>query len=296
MLSALAGSFCTVGSVEPRVCPSSPDSALTSLAGSAHCGRCADGFYRQSSDEASLLTCKPCPANAICINDATLDAIQLRKGFWRLSPASSMIYACRGHSAGEQGPQCVGGVAADKPSPHTYCAESHKGPRCEVCTPSRHHFAEDTGKCIACNVTSFIGQGVWIGIAVFAGISGVVLVAACIFKRHRPQLSLWAAAQQLAKALLLVPIFKQLFGFFQITSVLNTTYEVEVPDEYTDWMRWLSFGFDRVVLPGVCVGGVRMRLVLLALIVPAGCVGAWLLLKAIILQCTLHSLVSIHAI
>ena len=85
-------------------------------------------------------------------------------------------------------------------------------------------------------------------------------------------------------------------GADQIVGEMDTVYFVMFPDEYTDWMRWLSFGFDRVVLPGVCVGGVRMRLVLLALIVPAGCVGAWLLLKAIILQCALHSLVSVRAI
>ena len=289
------GSFCTVRSVEPFVCPSSPDSALTSKAGSAQCDRCADGFYRDSSEEASLLTCKLCPAHATCVNDATLDVIALLNGFWRLSATTSVIYACRSSSGGVQGPQCVGNASADRPWPHTYCIDGHEGPRCDVCTKSRHYLDRDSGACVACNVGAVIGRVIWISAIIVAIAGTTLLVAAFVFKQRRPELTLWAAAQQLTDRLLLVPMVKQLLGFFQIVVVLGTAYEVDLPDEYVDWMRSLALDFEGIVLPGVCVGGVRIRLVLLALITPSGCVIVWVLIKEVVVPYALYVMVRAHA-
>ena len=281
----------SAGGTECIACPVSADAALTSPAGSPLCTACADGFYRDGADQASLLTCRPCPPHATCVGDATLDAIAPLEGFWRLSTATSTIYACRGRSAGVPGPQCVGKAAADRQWPHTYCADGHEGPRCEVCTKPRHFFAADSGECAACNAFAVAGRAVAIAVGA-AGIFGfVLLLAALIFKRYRPELTLWAAARKLVVGLLLVPLLKQLFGFYQIVGVLSTAYGVDLPNEYVDWMRSLALDFEAVVLPGVCVGGVRMRLVLLALIVPVCCVVAWVLIKMVALPCAQSLLV-----
>ena len=60
-------------------------------------------------------------------------------------------------------------------------------------------------------------------------------------------LTLVHAAQRLSAQLPLLPIFKQLLGFYSVVSVLDTLYDVDFPDEYTGWLAvfsFLGFGFD----------------------------------------------------
>ena len=79
---------------------------------------------------------------------------------------------------------------------------------------------------------------------------------------HLPKaLTLVHAAQGLSAQLPLLPIFKQLLGFYAVVSDLDTLYGVDFPDQYTSWLAvfsFLGFGFDGASLRGECVGGVEV--------------------------------------
>ena len=274
-------------SVEPQTCPSSPDSELTSVPGRASCGQCANNFYRNGAVEASLLTCKPCPPHATCKNDATLAAVVPNKGHWRAASTSPVIYACRGSSGGVQGAQCVGEAAADEPWPHTYCANNHEGPLCEVCTESQHFFDKETGECEECDLAGTIGRIAGIAGGTIAAIALLLLLSVRLLRCCGYDVTLSGLRDKMAhisEQLSLPLIFKELLGFFQVVGVLSTVYAVVFPDEFADWadaLGYLGLDIGNVLLPGACVSGVIPRLLLFASL-PLQLTVVWTLLNLLL--------------
>ncbi|KAL3917863.1 MAG: hypothetical protein SGPRY_006236, partial [Prymnesium sp.] len=96
----------------------------SSAEGEGDCNVCAAGRYRQTGVAASSDNCKPCLAGAICDWNSTLATIHVKRGFWRLSPLTSRLYAC--DTEGEEGnisSACNGGIAGD-----VSCSPGHAGP------------------------------------------------------------------------------------------------------------------------------------------------------------------------
>ena len=71
--------------------------------------------------------CEKCPAGTTCPTDAasSLEELTLQKGFWRISAASAIIYACPMAGACAGGTNFTGGGA-------DYCAAGHRGFLCDV--------------------------------------------------------------------------------------------------------------------------------------------------------------------
>jgi len=124
-----------------------------STSGATACNRCLRGFYFSAT-----ATCEACPSGTICSDDggATQEVLTLAKGYWRISPWSVDVQACRLSSA------CVGGVenasAADQRRrllgesfSDVYCAKGYTGPLCGVCDPNGFYLNPDAQACQKCN-------------------------------------------------------------------------------------------------------------------------------------------------
>ena len=89
-------------------------------------------------------------------------------------------------------------------------------------------------------------------------------------------------------------MLKQLFSFAQIMGVLRTVYLVTFPDEYVEWVdvfTKLGLDLDASFFPGVCVGGVKTRLLLLALVLPLASISGWVVVKS----CGVHICLAVVA-
>ena len=134
-----AGYYFAAGSasLSCRACPL----PTWSIAGSTSCPLCAAGyFYHQA-------TCYECPSGAECAaGSSTLSALDLNRGYWRLSDASTEVLSC------DSARMCEGGTIFSDGG-DGYCAEGYAGPLCGACDAG--YFREaTTGWCDHCDGSS----------------------------------------------------------------------------------------------------------------------------------------------
>ena len=128
-------------------------------------------------------------------------------------------------------------------------------------------------------------MGTKLGIA-----SGVVLALAAFYTTVWPALfklrlrmfglSLEDWAQKLlglTRRLHLIPLLKQLLGFYQIVSVLDSLYDLDMPKQYWGWLSFVDASTEYLVFEGVCAGSVIKRLVVVGLL-PFFLVIAWVVI------------------
>ena len=107
---------------EQRPCePCTPvsTSSFDGAIGVAGCQICNEGYFRPSDDAA----CEPCLEGAHCPLNSSLATIEMRDGFWRLSPYATRLRSCVNKSS----VACLGGSVSGA------CAPAHEGPLCKTC-------------------------------------------------------------------------------------------------------------------------------------------------------------------
>ena len=172
-----------------------------SAPGSSSCDGCDTGYYMSlvlvespAGDPPTVrIDCTICPIGSACeynssvyntsatSKDASggafigyeLSNIVLEPAYWRLSPQSSEVYACK--RSADTSP-CRGGATAGNEG-DGYCADGHYGPLCELCRNASYFFSRDTAQCEECpkpaDITGTIGVGLG-GLLLVAVIIGLV--------------------------------------------------------------------------------------------------------------------------
>ena len=221
--------------------------------------------------------CKSCPTNATCPDNTTLETLGIKRGFWRASPSSAVLTECRlfgGDSeAGKK--RCAGSEPGEASrrrrmveAGSEYCAPGFAGPECQLCV-AENHYLDDGEKCKECTPRGAAAGrivGLVLGLCVACGL------AAWAYNmpkwREKPYigrlLRLADRAVYWYVAIGLTAKTKILFGFYQIVTVLSTTYSTRLPPEYTSWTDAVadavSIDWSGFFLPQQCLGyGLRLH-------------------------------------
>ena len=266
---------CTPGSVqdqtgksECKVCPSGtfPDPykvtcvdcpyLLANEQNSTECPFCAENFYLKVTNvtQKALIAdsakyCLPCPSNAYCAKNTTIEKIAGDPGYWRHSIQTEIFYKCN-HIAGV----CLGG---------TLCAKGHKGIKCEVCEEKNQYFEPSEGKCIMC-------ESLWSKISIRVGLFVGVLVVLAIMRYIAKQYSIIEnLLDKFLCALTVIGIQAKIkigISFYQVVATFPSVYGVRMHSAFTSWFRFLdlfNFGFvDIINILSTCLGSMKSRLLI----------------------------------
>ena len=261
---------------------------LGSERGAVICSFCQKDFYLlQSADPADIFSsptdyCKPCPPNAECSDDTSLATLGVPAGYWRASPSSAVLTACRdfgGDRAGEA--RCAGNERGAKQASRRleaagsdeYCASDFKGPECQLCA-AENHYLVDGDECKECGARGAAAgriAGLVLGLCVACGLAAYCYSMADwreksyigpILRFADRSVKYYVGGGMTAKV-------KILFGFYQISTVLSSTYSARLPDKYTGWTDKLanvvSIDWSGFFLPEQCLGyGLRLLAVALS--------------------------------
>eukprot|EP00966_Prymnesium_polylepis_P189862 4399564-Prymnesium_polylepis.1 len=237
-------------------------------AGARSCDVCAADYYLKdlSLSPSTPGACVACPAAYACPWNSTLRTIWLQPGYWRLSDATSDVQACPGTMLNGSS-TCIGG------GHDGVCHAGYAGPLCGSCTQAGFYYERETGRCAACPGNERIAAVVSSFAAACVLVGGVVWLHGTTRPRFRSaSLRLQRRAVWLrgvAADIGLVPKCKILLSFYQVATVLDSTYGLRLPDAYYDWMRavtWLgAIDWAAFFLPPACWLSTRAKLAVGAL-------------------------------
>ena len=157
---------------------------LSSVNGSVTCSICKADHYLHISTPVSdddifnspTYYCQPCPSNADCSTNTTLETLGVPRGYWRASPLTTEIHKC------DVSKHCSGSGSASEveiPSGPRLadsgpgCDTGHTGPLCEWCVNDEQYFSSAESGCVDCPTTWRFG----ILAGVIVALSGVVLLS-----------------------------------------------------------------------------------------------------------------------
>ena len=264
-----------------------------SHAGSSECSMCAEGYYRESAAIAvSTATCLPCPRGARCHINSTLQTFSLLEGYWRLETTSPEPLECYDVDKVTEGSQSVCQAGSAKGN----CTFGHAGPLCSVCTEDDHYFDEGDNMCKDCpgaGGVSGIYGGVLAGLLLIGAFLWIVLTRPprCL----EPLKNLLVSLHLYLRSLGLQPKLKMALSFYQVVTVMDSTYGVELPDSYKQWMKHFAFigqlDWASITIPEGCLfpGGFRQRLIFQA-VAPLIIIGGFVFLGLVtaVVQGCLH--------
>jgi hypothetical protein len=248
------GEFCLEGSVVGTPCPIGSTTEGRGAKSSNECG-CPVGTYAAAGDE---LSCTPCSDNMLCTRTSlTLAAVPLPISRWRHSNRTAAIETC--NTVGNIS-ACLGGVDSTN-----YCADGHRGPRCEWCVDSDYYYDKTTASCKECgDVAQYaLQQGViLLGIIVWLALLHVALQRAPrLLSQFSSRLNqLLIACKQFG----LQAKFKIVLQFVQVWMVRESVYGVVFPGEFSSWLsvfELLSFDVGGFLFPSwSCIGDLGVRI------------------------------------
>jgi len=194
--------------------------------------------------------CKPCPLNAKCPMNTTIETLIVKSGFWRDSLKTSTLYECEFDA-------CLG----------SKCQEGHKGPLCQVCTSSTEYFNHFIGECIDCPSSTRVFVTVTIIFAVIALLIALVQLAIRYSSSLRKRCNYIHSV--LSDRVQLQTKIKLCVSFFQIIGNIQPVYGVKLDRNFTSWLNFLrSFNFaifDLLGIPLECLGSMTYRLLINAI-------------------------------
>ena len=223
---------------------------------------CQASFYMVNTSHAlgGAIHCKPCTSGSACTHaGVTLETLPLDKGYFRVGPGSSDIRKCPGVNNG-----CIGGADTQ-----AQCSDGLTGLFCSRCTNStgRFYVPGSSLSQATCKDCPAAGVGVALVTSLIA-VAGMMVFAGSRVLRRSPQIQ--NAAQQIVASLhrLGVPSkLKQLVGFYQLSTSVDTVYQVALPDAakavFDVFRITISLGLGDLGIPLQCtgLGGYRARLI-----------------------------------
>jgi len=285
---------CEVGTHQPKLgavecvpCQYSMSSAL----GSEECSVCAAGYYLRAGYVASTSNCLPCPDGALCGWNTTVDKLQVRPGWWRLSDKTPTLYMCAGTTKDEDGEYynhgnnwthdhtsgtraCKGGAPGEYSN--ALCEVGHQGPLCQACIVDYYYFKDDF--CAKCPSST---RGFVTALVLFLFVLCLCGTAYWLHDRKEEKYDVLAVPlrqyvhrfKQYQSRVGLVPKCKIFLTFCQVVAALDDTYNIGLPDTWFTWTGFLRF-FGEIdwfnwVVPADCIVGNGMsHLLLLTAITP----------------------------
>ena len=239
------------------VCETCPKgvSSLPGSVGAAACSFCDEGFYSRAHGE----PCVQCLTGGECPLNSTLSTILLRKGFWRLSPYSTVIEACTGDN--DTSP-CVGGRNKGT------CAAGFLGHRCGSCSNSSLYYND--GVCKVCPSTA---ERFLVVTFIAAGAGIVLRVLWILFKRPPSQLEplsqLMRHTADVSSQIGLGLKFRIAIAFYQCVSAATSVYLLGIPQGYYHELvrlfNWVNIEWPDAMMPSSCLGSFRFRMWLTAI-------------------------------
>jgi hypothetical protein len=239
------------------------------VAGSAQCTFCSQNFYRPhaSSPAAECTSCGALPGVS-CIANSTIETLQLERGHWRHSTATTKTYTCR--SSFTWSP-CRGG-SENTTDHNAYCAAGYHGPRCELCNGPAHsrYFDKLQARCKDCGNVS--GQTITV-------IGALLLLLAATYGLNttihrikgspacdallewiRTAQTVWRTAGMRYK-------LKALVGFYQCIAAVPSVFDVVAPLGLEDYTRWIDLfellsELENIFVPSACLGNYRTRVLI----------------------------------
>ena len=153
-----------------------------------------------------------------------------------------------------------------------YCASDFKGPECQLCAAEKHHLV-DGDTCEVCAPRGAAAgriAGLVLGLCVACGLAAWAY--SMPWRKERIIGSILRFADRSVKYYVgggMTAKVKILFGFYQISTVLSSTYSARLPDKYTGWTDKLanvvSIDWSGFFLPEQCLGyGLRLLAVALS--------------------------------
>ena len=194
---------------------------------------------------------------------------------------SAVLTACRdfgGDRAGEA--RCAGNERGAKPASRLleeagsdeYCAPGFKGPECQLCAAENHHLVDgdECKECTPRGAAAALIAGIVFGLCVACGLAAWAY-SMTAWRKKRIIGPILRFADRSVKYYVgggMTAKVKILFGFYQISTVLSSTYSARLPDKYTGWTDKLanvvSIDWSGFFLPEQCLG-YDLRLVVSAL-------------------------------
>lgn len=246
------------------------DPGTTSRNGSTQCTLCAAGYFQKElhrEPATDARACLPCPASARCAAGSTIETIVLRRGFWRLTNRTSDVRPCAGGSVSAAClPNGTVGV----------CAEGHEGPLCALCVATDKYFED--GACVDCPDRSRVAILACCTVALMVLVAvGAAAVTYLVDRRKRPRTHalqlraryLVTRCIALVKRLGLRAKLKVLVSFYQVATVVDSTYSVMLPEVYYRWTDAFRFigeiDWTGIALPSKCLlGGYEYQMIVRA--------------------------------
>ena len=153
-----------------------------------------------------------------------------------------------------------------------YCAPDFKGPECQLCAAENHHLVDgdECKECTPRGAAAALIAGIVFGLCVACGLAAWAYSETGWRKtayigrllRFEDRAVYWYVGVGLTAKL------KILFGFYQICTVLSSTYSARLPDKYTGWTdnlaNVISVDWSGFFLPEQCLG-YALRLLAIAL-------------------------------
>ena len=226
--------------------------------------------------------CKSCPTNAVCPVNTSLESLGIPAGFWRASPFTAVLTECGGFggSANAGKTRCAGSEPVAGASRRrrmveagsdAYCASGFKGPECQLCS-AENHYLVDGDECKECTPRGAAAgriAGLVLGLCVACGL--VAWAYNMPWRKERligPVLRFADRSVKYYVGVGMTAKLKILFGFYQICTVLSSTYSARLPDKYTGWTDTLanviSIDWSGFFMPEQCLG-YALRLLAIAL-------------------------------
>ena len=237
------------------------ETSTTSLPNSLYCEPCAPSYYLRDLSKAPLddRAWEPCLPNAVCnitlpgdvSSGGNITTLNLAPGWWRLSVWTTDVRKCTGDARYSA---CLGGTLPANAS----CANHQRGPLCRVCR-SGHYLQQ--GLCHPCpDLSSRIATR---GIPILLGVTivGASVFVLLQFRERLPRalLPLSTALRGVVHsiaALGLQPKLKVVVSFYQVVSVLDSTYSTEMPTLFQNFMDVFSvveFKWEDILARDGCV-------------------------------------------
>jgi len=235
----------------------------------------ADDIFRSPTEYCSL-----CPPNATCPDNTTLATLVLPSGFWRASPSSAVLTECRSFGSDDNasktrcaGSESTGASRRMVEAGSEYCASGFKGPECQLCAAENHYLVDDGYTCEECAPRGAAAGriiGLVLGLCVACGLAAYCYSMADW--REKPYIGpILRFADRSVKYYVgggMTAKVKILLGFYQISTVLSSTYSARLPPKYTGWTDTLanaiSIDWSGFFLPQQCLG-YDLRLLAIAL-------------------------------
>jgi len=251
---------------------------LSSSSGDVTCSTCKEGFYLldgANGDPADIFKaptkhCKPCPPDAICATNTTLETLGIPRNHWRASLLTTEIHECDAsdHCSGSEVERSRRRLTATLSTGATAdgsgCDTGHTGPLCEWCVSDEQYFDRAERGCADCPPTGRVGLKV-----VVAALAGAALLSYPALART--ECGRYGAVLRLARSESQVgfqPKFKILVSFYQVAATLGPVYGVHLHKDFTRWTNFvdaISFDLLGLAYPNACIGSMRDRILIAAL-------------------------------